>query len=36
MKSLSDFAAIAALVVLVVAPLALDAYFYVQDRKSSQ
>ena len=36
MKSLTDFAAIVSLVVLVVVPLVLDAYLYVQNRKSAQ
>lgn len=36
MKSLSEFATIAALVVLVLVPLVVDAYLYVQQRKSEQ
>lgn len=36
MKSYTEFAAIAALVALVLIPLAVDAYLYVQQRKSEQ
>lgn len=36
MKNLNEFAALAALVVLIVAPLVLDAYFYWQDRKARE
>jgi len=36
MKSLTDFATIAALVVLVLVPLVVDAYLYLQQRKSEQ
>ncbi len=36
MKSLSEFATITALVVLVLVPLVVDAYLYVQQRKSEQ
>lgn len=36
MKSLTEFATIAALVVLVVVPLVVDAYLYVQQRRSEQ
>lgn len=36
MKSLTDFATIGALVVLVLVPLVVDAYLYLQQRKSEQ
>jgi len=36
MKSLTEFATIAVLVVLVVVPLVVDAYLYVQQRRSEQ
>jgi hypothetical protein len=36
MKSLPELATIAALVVLVLVPLVVDAYLYVQQRKSER
>ncbi len=36
MTSLSDFAAIVTLVLLVVAPLAIDAYLQLRDHKATQ
>ena len=36
MKSLTDFATIATLVVLVLAPLVVDAYLHIHQRKSEQ
>lgn len=36
MKSLTEFATIAALVVLVLVPLVVDAYLYIQQRRPEQ